>query len=262
MASTSEVLITRSGAAGQSLAERLQRHVPVIHYAPVHLEAMPAAALTRNRLLDCLPVDLLIAPSAEALRRLAELVPLAQLAAPTVVVPGAGTARVGRQLGFERIRYPAERGDSEHILALPELQHVAGTRVLIAAAAGGRGLIATELRQRGATVLELEVYRRIAVPPAREQIDRIRHAQSLSTLLASGGALLGLRNQLPRDCWETVASQALIAPSPRVAAMARQAGCVSVAMSGGADDEAMLRALVRVRPSLAAISYPVNGGVN
>lgn len=260
MASTTEVLITRSGTEGWRLAERLRRHLPVIHYAPVRLEAMPEVSATRNRLLDCLPADVLIAPSAEALRRLAELVPPARLAAPIVVVPGAGTARVGRQLGFERIRYPERMGDSEHILALPELEDVAGARVLIAAAAGGRGLIAARLRQRGATVLQLEVYRRTTVPPTPEQIGRIRHAQSLITLLASGGALLGLREQLPLDCWQILASQPLIAPSPRVAAMAREAGSVSVAMAGGADDEALLNALVRVCPALAAISYPVNQG--
>lgn len=262
MASTTEVLITRTGADGRRLVERLQPRVPVIHYAPVQLEGMPKAAATRDRLLDCLPVDILIAPSAEALRRLAELVPPAQLALPLVVVPGAGTARVGRQLGFERIRYPARMGDSEHILALAELQDVAGARVMIAAAAGGRDLIATRLRQRGATVLPLEVYQRTAVPPTRAQIERLRQAQSLITLLASGGALLGLREQLPRDCWQTLIAQPLIAPSPRVATMAKDAGCVSVAMAGGADDEAMLDALVRVCPSLAAISYPVKGGLN
>ncbi len=258
MDTKTRILVTRSGDSGRQLANRLEAHgVAVIHYAPVRLAAMPDPGATRARLLENLPVDILVAPSAEALRQLAELLEPAQLAAPVVVVPGPGTARVGAQLGFSRLAFPPCVGDSEHILRLPELEDVADARILIVAAAGGRDLIETRLRERGALVRRLEVYQRIAAPPPPETVERIMRGPSLVTLLASGGALTGLRQQLPEACWRVIASQALIAPSARVAALAREAGCARVSVADGADDRAMLAALGMVCPQLAAISYPL-----
>lgn len=251
------ILVTRSGVGGRQLAAVLEDHgVPVIHYAPVRLDAPADPAATRKQLLDCLPIDVLVAPSAEALRQLAELVTHPELGAPLIVVPGPGTASTGARLGFSGIRFPDRAGDSEHILNLPELKQVAGARVLIAAAAGGRDLIETRLRERGAEVRRLEVYRRVATLPAPEVIDRILDEDPLITLLASGGALLGLKQQLPQTCWQTVAAQALVAPSPRVAELAIEAGCARVSVAAGADDGAMLAALRTLCPWLPAISYP------
>jgi uroporphyrinogen-III synthase len=252
------ILITRSGDGGRQLTALLAAQgVAVIHYAPVRLSAMADQAATRAQVHQCLPVDVLVAPSAEALRQLASLLEPAQLGDLLIVVPGPGTAKIGAQLGFGRIRFPAHAGNSEQILALPELQDVAGARVLIAAAAGGRDLIETRLRARGATVRRLNVYRRIEVPPAPEVIDQLSLDTPTISLLASGGALLGLRQQLPQACWQAIAAQPMIAPSPRVAAMARAAGCARVFIAGGADDRSMLVALGTLCPSLATISYSV-----
>ena len=258
MASQCTILITRSGAAGQQLAARLEQpRQTVIHYAPVRLDAMPDPDQTRRQLRACLPVDVLVMPSAEAVRRLVELLTPAELDASVVVVPGPGTAEVARRSGFQAVRFPERIGNSEEILQLPDLQGVAGARVLIAAAAGGRNLIAKRLRQRGATVFKPEVYQRIATPPTSEQSDRILAATCLYTLVASGGALLGLQQHLPPSCWGFIAEQPMIVPSPRVAAMAEAAECVDVTVADAADNEAMIAALARVCPSLATISYPV-----
>lgn len=252
------ILITRSGNGGRQLAKLLaERDVPVTHYAPVQLEAMADQSATRAQIQQCLPVDVLVAPSAEALRQLASLLEPEQLGDPLIVVPGPGTAKIGAQLGFRRIRFPAHAGTSEQILALPELQDVAGSRILIAAAAGGRDLIETRLRARGAAVKRLNVYRRLAVPPAPAVVDQLSLDTPMISLLASGGALLGLRQQLPEACWRAVAAQPMIAPSPRVAGMARAAGCARVVVAGGADDRSMLAALGTLCPSLATISYSV-----
>ena len=61
-----------------------------------------------------------------------------------------------------RVRVPAEGFNSEAVLALPELQApgICSKNVLIVRGVGGREMLATELRARGARVAYLEVYER------------------------------------------------------------------------------------------------------
>lgn len=55
---------------------------------------------------------------------------------------------------------PADRMNSEGLLALPGLQAVGGQRVVVFRGLGGRETLATTLRQRGASVAYAELYRR------------------------------------------------------------------------------------------------------
>ncbi len=253
------ILVTRSGPAGRNFAQRLAADgYAVAHYAPVEPGPPAAPATVRRQLLDALPIDILIAPSAQSLRQLSQLLTLDQLGAPVVVVPGPGSAKVAADLGFGRIVFPTLEGRSERILELPELADVAGARVVIAAAAGGRSLIQQRLRAQGARVRRLEVYRRVAVPPTPDILQALSDQQSWVTLLASGGALSALRQQLPQQCWLRLVSQAMIAPSARVAQQAEAAGCNAVITASGADDDSMLTALGRVGPRYSAVRYPLS----
>lgn len=79
---------------------------------------------------------------------------------------GQGSARLLERFGAQHVLAPAMGADSESLLALPELQHVTGKRVLIFRGEGGREVLAETLRQRGAEVEYAECYRR-----ARPQVD-------------------------------------------------------------------------------------------
>lgn len=75
---------------------------------------------------------------------------------------GEGTARCLRALGVPQPRHPRGDPGSEGLLSLLELQDrgVMGRRILIFRGEGGRELLADTLRQRGAEVEYIEVYRR------------------------------------------------------------------------------------------------------
>jgi uroporphyrinogen-III synthase len=73
---------------------------------------------------------------------------------------GKGSAKELERFGCEDVLIPQGRFDSEALLALPELQDMAGKRVVIFRGEGGRELLGEELIRRGAELTMVECYRR------------------------------------------------------------------------------------------------------
>jgi uroporphyrinogen-III synthase len=73
---------------------------------------------------------------------------------------GKGSAKELERFGGEDIIVPQGRFDSEALLALPELQDMAGKRVVIFRGESGRELLGAELIRRGAELTMVECYRR------------------------------------------------------------------------------------------------------
>ena len=74
---------------------------------------------------------------------------------------GPVTAAELKEFGIADVLTPKTRFDSEALLALPEMQAMAGQRVMIFRGIGGREVLADTLKERGATVAFAESYRRI-----------------------------------------------------------------------------------------------------
>ncbi|HET9112380.1 MAG TPA: uroporphyrinogen-III synthase [Burkholderiales bacterium] len=81
-------------------------------------------------------------------------------AALQIAAIGRGSSRELKHFGIDRIIAPKERFDSENLLALPELQHVAGRRIVIFRGDGGREILGDMLTERGAEIVYAECYRR------------------------------------------------------------------------------------------------------
>nr|WP_218627611.1 uroporphyrinogen-III synthase [Pseudomonas sp. dw_612] len=158
---------------------------------------------------------------------------------------GAATAQLLKDFGLD-VSFPAEGDDSEALLELPELREAIARpdpRVLIMRGEGGRELLAERLRELGASVEYLELYRRglphyttTALP------DRIE-AERLNGLVVSSGQGFEHLHQLAGDVWPRLAQLPLFVPSPRVAELARAAGAQTVVDCRGANATALLTAL-------------------
>jgi uroporphyrinogen-III synthase len=85
-----------------------------------------------------------------------------------------GTKRELDQAGIAPVIVPQSGADSEAVLAAPELQQVAGKRVLIIRGDDGRPVLGDALAARGAKVDYAECYR------------RVRPAADAAPLLAAG----------------------------------------------------------------------------
>lgn len=132
-----------------------------------------------------------------------------------IATVGQGSAQALRALGFDHILVPRERFDSEGLLALPELQAVAGWRVMIFRGDGGRALLGDTLKARGATVDYVTCYQRHTPAPAA--IDW----QNLAAITITSSEALTYLRQLMTDAQLSIP---LFVPHPRIAALAQQQG--------------------------------------
>jgi uroporphyrinogen III methyltransferase/synthase len=151
------VAVTRARAQSSGLAARLRAlgagvtEAPVIRIEPLAVE-----------LPDPRNYDLLILTSPNGVHRLFELVRDARaLAGPRIAVVGPGTARALRQHGVEADIVPTRAVGEGLVEALTD---VPLQRALIARAQDARDVVPDALRERGAHVDDVALYRTVAEP--------------------------------------------------------------------------------------------------
>jgi uroporphyrinogen-III synthase len=187
--------------------------------------------------LDHYDLAIFISPNAavkgmEAIRGRRSLPPGLRIAAI-----GGGSARELRRLGVHRVLAPEPAADSEALLALPELERVAGWRVVIFRGAGGRELLRETLLGRGATVDYAECYRRV-----RPQADvaSLLHAWSAgavdAVVVTSSEGLRNFHDMLGESGRERLSGTPLFVPHPRIAASARELDLTHAIVTGPGDE--------------------------
>ncbi|MDH5175140.1 MAG: uroporphyrinogen-III synthase [Gammaproteobacteria bacterium] len=170
------------------------------------------------------------------------------LAAKNAAV-GRATARALEQAGVTVDARP-ENATSEGLLALPEFAQMTGRSVLLVKGAGGRDLLPTELRIRGAAVLELEVYRRVVSEPtaaaAAALHDALGSGRPVIVTVTSAEILRALLDGVASADAARLREQPLVVPGSRVALEAlRQGWTGPLTHAATAEDEAMISALAR-----------------
>lgn len=148
--------------------------------------------------------------------------------------------------------FSARGFDSERLLEEPALQNVAGKKIRIIRGAGGRELLADTLRDRGATVHYLAVYRRSARAYSAGLLAGLEHrwrdGQVNCVIAMSVESLSKLLEILPIGCREMLGNTPLVTPSVRVLETASDKlpeSTVCLADSPRTDD--MVRALIACR---------------
>jgi len=238
------VLVTRPAGQAAGLWARIAElgGTPLLFPTLAILPPADPDALARQlaELPDC-DLAVFVSPTAVeyALPRIPEWP--AGLAAAGV---GQGTAAALRAAGVAPVLAPGDGGDSEHLLALPELADMAGRRVLILRGAGGRELLAETLSARGARVDYAECYRRglpEADPAPLCETWRRGGIQAVTVLSSQGlehlFTLLGAGNA------DLIRATPLFAPHPRIAEHARALG-VATAVATAPGEAGLVQGLV------------------
>ncbi|HKY02197.1 MAG TPA: uroporphyrinogen-III synthase [Burkholderiales bacterium] len=234
------VVLTRPQGQNEGLAEAIRAAggTPIIF--PVLAISDPEDTVSLlARLRELATYDLAIFISPNATHRAMALIRTqggwpAGLSAATV---GPASAQALRDYGVTRVLVPTGSFDSEHLLALPELQSMQGKRVLIFRGQGGRELLAETLRARGAHVDYAECYRRV-LPDIDPQ--PLRDAGALGAIDAivatSSEGLRNLHAMLGPQAQSWLFPTPLFLPHARIAEEARKLGHSQIVATAPGDD--------------------------
>lgn len=234
------VVVTRPAEQAQHLAGLIKDAggvallFPVLTIADIEDKAPLASAAARLEEFD---LAVFVSPNA-VLRALPTL--LASRAWPKstrVATVGKGSERTLERFGIADVIAPRSRFDSEALLELPEMQQMAGRRVLIFRGDGGRELLGETLTARGASVEYLSCYRRGKPDASAAPLAALWSRGELDALIVTSSE--GLRNlceMLDDSGRASLASTLLFAPHQRIAEEARRLGLARVVLAEPGDD--------------------------
>lgn len=230
------VLVTRPAAQAPALAADIEAAggqallFPVLVIEPVPLATEPPDA------------DWYIFISPNAVKHGWPLV-AAQAAKAQRAAVGPGTAQALTDLGYPAHVHPTT-GNSENLLNESALQTMAEQRVVIVRGDGGRDLLADTLKQRGAQVSYLEVYRRALSSESTAELNAAwREGRLQAVSLMSTGTLEGLYHLLDEQGRKYLANSQLVGTSPRMLKLSRDLGLPLPLLTDGVDNKAMVAAL-------------------
>ncbi len=203
--------------------------LPLIEIAPPLDPAPLDEVLSR---LDGFDLAVFVSPS--ALDSVMEQLSADWPAGLPVAVMGPGSAARARALGFARIIAPSRQFDSAGLLQEPEMQALAGKRVIIFRGDGGNEAFPATLIERGAELTLVSAYRRL--PPALDEASlRAQLAAGCDGLIVSSSEAVQYLFNLAGDATrQQLQSVLYFAPHPRiVAALAAQGSTRSVLTAVG-----------------------------
>lgn len=243
------ILITRPNPAGQALAQRLNNagrkafQAPLIEIAAGRELPLLETKLNKLRSGDCL---FLLSKNAVSYANW-QLNQLQQSWPDTLFYYGIGpsTASKFQSLSGLTVSYPEQGETSEDLLTLPALHQVQNKRILLLRGNGGRDLLATVLRQRGAIVDECECYQRLFIDYSSETFSAQWENAQIDTLVVTSGEMLQQLFELvakPKKAW--LLHCHLIVVSERLATIAEALGWKNITVADSANNDALFRALI------------------
>jgi len=241
------IVVTRpAGDARELMTAARAQGAEALALPGLALRATRSAAVVIAQLQTAAHADAWIFSSPAAVRFAFRLLPdLSAARHGPVFGVGAGSARALAGHALHAV-IPRERSDSEGLLALPELSDVRGRRLALIGAAGGRDLIASTLRERGATVDEIHVYERVAPRLTQRHFEALGRADDpVIMLLSSAQALAHLVARLPPRLLERLRRQTLVVSSERLAGIAQDEGFVNIVHARSAMPDELLAAAAR-----------------
>jgi uroporphyrinogen-III synthase len=169
-----------------------------------------------------------------------------------IAAVGQATAAALNAAGYRVSLMPSEGADSEALLAMPQLAHMSGQRVLIVRGTGGRDLLFEAMTARGAQVQHAEVYTREPARPdpgRQAEIERLWLQGGIAAYTATSVELLeALVGIVTPRCRGLMDSTALVTGARRVADATARLGLGSpVILADSPEDQALVGALVRWR---------------
>jgi len=162
-----------------------------------------------------------------------------------IVAVGAGTAAALKLAGLH-VQHQPKQFNSEALLKLPILQKVSEKRIVIFKGEGGRDLLATTLKERGALITEKVIYRRVLpkIDLKSALPDQLRKQINIIVCTSNTG-LQNLVELISTANHKWLLNMPLLVISQRMANFACELGFVRMPLvAENATDEAIVKALL------------------
>lgn len=154
-----------------------------------------------------------------------------------VATIGRSSEQALAKFGIGNVVAPQERFDSEALIALPELQDMAGKRVVIFRGDGGRELLGDTLAARGATVEYVACYRRGRPDLDPAPLHKLWSDGRLDAVtVTSSEGLRNLYDMVGKLGQAWLRKTPAFVPHPRIAEQARALGLHEIVLTGPGDD--------------------------
>ena len=169
----------------------------------------------------------------------------------SIAAVGQGSAKALAAHGVTVDIFPEQLFNSEALLALDELQQVAGKKIVIFRGEGGRELLATTLEERGAQVEYAECYRRIQPDTNIDGFqDKYARGELDIIIVTSNEGLQNLYDMIYKSGLKWLVNVPLLLVSERTVELARNLGFThEPILATKASNEALLQALIQWRTS-------------
>ncbi len=249
------VLIARERSQAESLAARLEENnkrvicVPVIEIIPSRSPVWsggPSDEPAIGRVGEYF--DHIVVVSGHAARQfisrseIPDLLP--QTLAGKLIAIGKGSATPFEQIGCS-VQRPVGASRSEALLDMPEMQTVAGSRILLLCGEGGRRVLEEGLRDRGAEVSRMELYRREFRKAAIDEL-RCIETKPDALIALSGFVVECLYRALVASGHESWSGLPLVVPNQRVTEIAKAAGFSAPLTADGVSDEKLFASVQKI----------------
>ena len=242
------VLVTRPAHQADHLCELIeQAHGRPVRFPAMEIRGPADKHAARAQLKSARHAQLLVFVSANAVRYAFPLLPDQLPLDVAIGAVGRATAQALADAGLDATLVP-ERMDSEGLLALPALQAVQGKRVYILRGNGGRELLTEVLRERGAEVRAVEVYRRQvpANPPGIANLVSNWDRMAQIVTATSNAILDNLFSLLGEQGAALLRRTPLVVASQRMAEHAIALRCEAVYVAASAGDPDIVATLCAV----------------
>ena len=247
------VLVTRPEPQQQEMVAAIESRggtavsLPLLEIAAI-TDARAQQTL-RQLVLDLDQYQLLIFISSNAVHHGCDLIeqywPQFPVGVELFAVGPSTASALEQRLGLP-VQHSPTGMDSEALLALPQLTGVAGHKIAIFRGEGGRELLASTLRQRGARVDYLEVYRRRSLGYSAQQLASIFSPSGVNVLTVTSGQSLTQLHELAAGHRQQLSLLPLLVPSQRLAEQAVQLGFQNTHNAAGADTASMIATLQEI----------------